>query len=423
MILPRPRIVIVGGGFGGITAAKELNNSKYEIILIDRTNHHLFQPLLYQVATAALSPGDIAIPIRSILRKYRNIQVIMNEVIDIDLKNQIVKLNDGELYYNFLILAPGSRHSYYGNEEWAKFAPGLKSLADALTIREKILASFEIAERIYLKEDVSHYLNFVIVGAGPTGVELAGAIAEIGKKTMLADFPIFKPEDIKVYLIDSGNKILSAYPDDLSEYAYHSLINMGVNILLNERVEEITNNYVKTNRQTIYTKNVIWAAGNEVSPLIKKLGIDTDKFGRAIVNKDLSIKMYPNVFVIGDAAYYEDIDNRPLPGIAQVAIQQAIFVANILKKEIPANQRPVFKYKNKGIMATIGKAKAVAVLKNTKFKGFFAWLLWCFIHILFLIDTRNRFKVMIEWIWYYLTFKPGARIIVYTKIDTNKIKD
>lgn len=415
MHLSRPRVIIIGAGFGGLNVAKNLRNTKYEVILIDKSNHHLFQPLLYQVATSALSPGDIAIPIRTILRKASNIQVIMNEALSIDLQNKVVHLTDGNLYYDYLVLSPGSHHSYFGNEHWECFAPGLKSLSDALRIRERILSSFEIAERVYGTSEMYRYLTFVIVGGGPTGVELAGAIAEIGKKTMLADFPILRDEDIRVILIEAGDKLLASYTDNLSQYTENALKKLGVEILFNEKVIDIYQSKVITNKREIISNNIIWAAGNSASKLISTLGVEVDRYGRAIVKSDLSIPGHPEVFVIGDAALVKNENSEPLPAIAPVAIQQGRYVANIIKSKIPTYNRPPFRYKDKGMMATIGRAKAVAIINKFKISGFFAWLLWSFVHIFFLIDFRNRFKVMLEWIWYYITYKPGARLIIYSE--------
>ncbi len=415
MHLSKPRVIIIGAGFGGLNVAKNLRNTKYEIILIDKSNHHLFQPLLYQVATSALSPGDIAIPIRTVLRKAQNIQVIMNEVLSIELQKKIVHLTDGSLYYDYLVIAPGSQHSYFGNDHWQHYAPGLKSLSDALTIREKILTSFEFAERVYGTQNMYKYLTFVIVGGGPTGVELAGAIAEIGRKTMLADFPVLKDEDIRVLLIEAGSKLLASYSENLSKYTEEALKKLGVEVLFNEKVIDIYQSKVITNKREIISNNIIWAAGNSASKLLITLGVELDKYGRAIVKNDLSLPGHPEVFVIGDAACVYDQSNLPLPAIAPVAIQQGKFVANIIKSKVPTYNRPAFKYNDKGMMATIGRAKAVAMIKKFKIAGFFAWVLWSFVHIFFLIDFRNRFKVMLEWIWYYITYKPGARIIVYNK--------
>ncbi|MCX7736624.1 MAG: NAD(P)/FAD-dependent oxidoreductase [Candidatus Kapabacteria bacterium] len=425
MQLSKPRVIIVGAGFGGLKAAKSLKNAKVDVILIDKTNHHLFQPLLYQVATSALSPGDIAIPIRTILRKNKNVHILMDEVLDVKLDERKVILNDGELNYDYLILAPGARHSYFGNSQWERIAPGLKSLKDALHIRETILSSFEKAERFYSTSDRDKYLNFVIIGGGPTGVELAGAIAEIGKKTMLPDFPILKSDDINVFLIEANDRLLKSYSEDLSEYTLEALQRIGVKVLLKTKVTNITDDGVEIGKDFIETTNIFWAAGNESSSLNYRLGVPLDNIGRVIVEKDMSIPGYPDVFVIGDAAYYIDDKGNQLPGIAPVAIQQAEYVSKIIKKRLSKNKRPPFKYFDKGSMATIGRAKAVANFGKIKFKGLIAWLLWTTVHIFFLINFRNRLRVLFEWFWYYLTNQPGARIIVYNdgKKITSKAKE
>ncbi len=417
MQLSKPRVVIVGAGFGGLKAAKSLKNAKVDVILIDKTNHHLFQPLLYQVATSALSPGDIAIPIRTALRKIKNVNIIMDEVLGVDLKNRRVILNDGDLSYDYLILAPGAKHSYFGNSDWEKIAPGLKSLKDALFIREKILSSFEKAERFYYSSDREKFLNFVIIGGGPTGVEMAGAIAEIAKRTILPDFPILKSDDIKVYLIEAGDRLLKSYPRELSEYTQASLEKLGVKVLLNSKVSNVLNNGVEVEKRFIESSNIFWAAGNESSHLNYSLGTKLDKMGRVIVEKDLSVQGYSDVFVIGDAACFIDENGDPLPGIAPVALQQAEYVSKVIKKRLSKSKRPPFKYFDKGSMATIGKAKAVAMLGVFRFKGLFAWLLWTIVHIFFLINFRNRLKVLFEWFWYYLTHQPGARLIVYDEMS------
>lgn len=408
----KKKIVIIGAGFGGLTAAKNLAETDFEITLIDKTNHHLFQPLLYQVATAALSPADIAVPIRSLLSDYKNIKVILDEVISIDKKNHIVNLRNSQLEFDYLIVAVGARHSYFGKNEWEKIAPGLKTLTDALVIREKIIEALELAEKETNPELMKKYLTFVIVGGGPTGVELAGAIAEIAKETMIKDYKNFKPEDTKVILIEATDRVLPSFDRKLSEQAKEDLEKMGVEVKLNTKVENISEDGVLTNQGFIKSKTIIWAAGNQASPLLSSLNVETDRAGRVIVNKDCSIPGNPEIFVIGDAAHFEEENGKVLPGVAQVAIQQGRFVAEIIKNEIPPEKRPVFKYKDKGTMATIGKAKAVAEIKGLKLSGVIAWLAWSIVHIFFLIGFRNRFRVMIEWIWYYITKRHGTRLIV-----------
>jgi NADH dehydrogenase len=406
------KVVIIGSGFGGLAAAKELADTEFEVTLVDRNNHHLFQPLLYQVATAALSPADIAVPIRSVFRSNRNVYVFLRDAVSVDTQSNKVVLSDGELDFDFLIIATGTRHSYFGNNEWEKFAPGLKTLDDALEIREKIISSLEKAELISDKEKQKEYLTFVIVGGGPTGVELAGAIAEIAKKTIIKDYRNFLPSDTKVILIEAAGRILNSYSEDLSESAKSDLENLGVKVMLNEQVTLIDESGVKIGNQFIKTKNVIWAAGNEASELLRSLNTKLDKAGRVIVNKDLSVGENENIFVIGDAACFLNNDGKSLPGIAPVAIQQGRHAAQIIKNSHTSNTRKEFIYRDKGSMATIGKAKAVAEISKIKLKGLIAWLAWSLVHVVFLIGYRNRFRVMIEWIWHYITNSHGTRLIV-----------
>lgn len=406
------KVVIIGGGFGGLSAAKVLDDSLSDVAVIDKTNHHLFQPLLYQVATAALSPADIAIPIRSILNNKSNTKVILDEAIDIDKSNKIVKLTNSELAYDYLIVAPGSRHSYFGKNEWEKYAPGLKTLTDAVTIREKIINSLEMAEKENDQTNKIKDLTFVIVGGGPTGVELAGAIAEIAKKTIIKDYKNFKPDDAKIILIEAFPRVLNTFEENISERAEKYLSAMGVQIIKNTKVEDVNSSGVQTTNGFIITSNVIWAAGNQASPLIQKLNIPTDRVGRIFINDDCSIPDYPEIFVIGDASQLKDNNGKMLPGTAPVAMQQGKFVAKIINAELAGKPRTKFKYIDKGNLATIGKAKAVGEIKGFKFYGLIAWLMWSSIHIFYLIGFKNRFRVMIEWIWYYITNKRGTRLIV-----------
>lgn len=408
----KKKVIIIGAGFGGLNAAKQLADSDFDITVIDKTNHHLFQPLLYQVATAALSPADIAVPIRSLFSDYSNIRIILDEVISIDKKKHIVHTKSDSFNFDYLIIAVGSRHSYFGKNNWERLAPGLKTLNDALLIREKIIEALELAEKEENSELRKKNLTFVIVGGGPTGVELAGAIAEIAKETMIKDYKNFKPEDTKVILIEAANRVLLSFDEKLSEKAKEDLGKMGVDVRLNTKVEDISDEGVYTTSGFILTKTVIWAAGNEASSLLKSLEVELDRAGRVIVRNDCSIPEHPEIFVIGDAAHFEDEQGKSLPGVAQVAIQQGKFVAEIIKKNILPENRPSFQYKDKGTMATIGKAKAVADIKGMKLTGVFAWLTWSLVHIFFLIGFRNRLRVMIEWIWYYITKRHGTRLIV-----------
>lgn len=408
--MSKKRIIIIGGGFGGLSAAKEFGDFDADITLIDRTNHHVFQPLLYQVATAALSPADIAAPIRVVLNKHKNIKVIMDVVTEIDRQNREVVTKDLRIPFDYLIIAPGSRHSYFAHPEWEKYAPGLKTMNDALHIREKMLLSLEEAERLN-PEDAEKYLTFVVVGGGPTGVEMAGAIAEIVKVSMMKDFRNIDLQKTKIYLVEGLPKLLSSYPDDLSERAKKDLESMGVEVLLNTMVTDVNEKGVTLKDKFIETKNVIWAAGNTIPPLLKSLNAELDKLGRVIVNPDLSLKDDPNIFVIGDAALVKDKKGKYLQGIAPVAMQQGRYTAQIIKEGKDAELRQPFKYFDKGTMATIGRAKAVCLIAGLKFRGFIGWFIWCVVHILFLISFRSRFKVMAEWAWYYLTFRHGIRLI------------
>ena len=410
------RIVIIGAGFGGLTAAKELAKKDFNITVIDKTNHHLFQPLLYQVATAALSPADIAIPIRSIFSKNKNVEVLLGDVKSIDKENRKVFFNSSEIGFDYLIIATGSRHSYFGRDEWEKYAPGLKTLNDALKIRENILLSLEAAE---LEKDPAKrqkYLNFVIIGGGPTGVELAGAISEIVNQNLITDFRNIDASMTKVYMIEALPNILSSYPESLSNRALEDLKNLQVEVILNKKVTDINENGVKVDDKFIETKNILWAAGNQTLPLIKSLGVETDKLGRVVVNDNLSFNEDNNIFVIGDAASVKNDKGENLSAIAPVAIQQGKYVAKIIAEGLIGKTYKKFIYKDRGTMATIGKAKAVAVIKGFKLSGLIAWLAWSFIHVLFLISFRNKLRVMSEWIWYYITNRPGIRLIVkYTQ--------
>jgi len=412
MSTSRKTVIIVGGGFGGIAAAKSLKNTQFNVILIDKKNHHLFQPLLYQVATAALSPGDIAMPIRGIFGNHDNIRTVMDKVVEINKETQTIQLETGEsLNFDFLILAPGAQYNYFGNDEWADHAPGLKTLDNALEIREKILISLEKADQISDKAKRKPYLRYVVVGAGPTGVETAGAIAEIAKRNMMRDFKSLSPAETEVYLVEAAGGVLNGYPENLSKRAQQDLEMMGVNVLLNSPVTDIRVDGIEIEERFIETPNMVWAAGVKASPLIEALDCKIDKMGRAIVNKDLTIPGSNNIFVIGDAAHSKDEDGNPLPGLAPVALQMGRYVGDLIKKEIPINDSKAFHYVDKGTMATIGRAKAVAEVRGFTFSGLIAWLLWCFIHIFFLIGFRNRFRVFAEWSWYYITFKRGVRLI------------
>ncbi|MGD2169776.1 MAG: NAD(P)/FAD-dependent oxidoreductase [Chlamydiota bacterium] len=406
------RVVIIGGGFGGLNAAKSLGNSNLDVLLVDKTNHHLFQPLLYQVASAALSPADIATPIREILKPFSNETVVMGHVVKIEKEKKQIQLANGDtISYDFLIVAIGAHHSYFGHDEWQANAPGLKTLVDALKIRERILLSFEKAERSDSISEARKYLNFVIIGAGPTGVELAGAIAEIAHETMLKNFRRIDPTKTKVFLVEAAPHILPQYPEKLANKAKSFLEKFKVKVLDGKAVVDVTSEGVQVGDQFIETKNVIWAAGNKAPELLKTLDVPLDKQCRVIVEEDLSIPNHPEVFVIGDAAKAQDKKGNPLPGLAPVAIQQGRYVANIIKKNISKSQRKPFRYFDKGTVATIGKTKAVGMFGKFKFSGFFAWIGWCFIHIAYLITFRSRIIVLIQWFFAYLSGQRGARLI------------
>jgi NADH dehydrogenase len=405
------KVVIVGGGFGGINAAKALAKASVDIILIDRTNHHLFQPLLYQVATAALSVGNIASPIREVLRNQQNATVIMAQVERIDVQSQQVLTDVGAFAYDYLILAPGAKHAYFGHDEWEKYAPGLKTVEDAVKIREQMLVAFEKAERCEDPVQAQSYLSFVIIGGGPTGVEMAGSLAEFAHRTLFKNFRRINPATTKIYLIEGASQVLPSYPSDLAQHALQDLKNLGVSVILNTFVTNITAEGIYMAEQFLPASCIIWAAGNQASPLLQSLGVPLDRQGRAIVNLDTSIPGHSNVFVIGDAAYFKDKKGEALAGIAPVAIQQARYVATIIKNKIMPENRKPFVYFDKGYMATIGRGKAVAVVRKLHFSGLFAWLAWCFIHILYLVSFRYRVLVMVQWLFWYVTSRRYGRVI------------
>jgi NADH dehydrogenase len=421
--MTRKKVVIIGAGFGGLNVAQALKKTNFEIAVIDKTNHHLFQPLLYQVASAALSPSEIGIPIREILRKQENTTVLMGDVIQIDKENRKISLVNGDkISYDYLVVAVGARHSYFGNDAWEKYAPGLKTIKDALQIREEILISFETAERLDNIKESEKYLNFVIIGGGPTGVEMAGAIAEIARKTLFKNFRRIKPEKSKIYLVEAAPHILPMYPPKLSERAKQDLEHLGVTVIEGKKVTQITEEGVQVEETFYPCKNVIWAAGNQASPLLKTLDVPLDRQGRVVTLPDMSIPNHPEIFVIGDAACAMGENQKPLPSVSPVAIQEGRYVAKIIKNEIPKESRPPFKYFDKGSMATIGKFKAIAMIGKLEFTGIIAWLMWCFIHIVYLIGFRNRLTVMLEWMLFYITGQRGARLI-YGSVEKSLTKN
>ncbi len=404
------RVVIIGGGFGGLTVARALHDA--DVILIDRTNHHVFQPLLYQVATAALSPSDIAWPLRTVFRTQSNVRVVMDDVTAIDRTARVVRLRDSApITFDSLIVAPGSRHAYFGHDDWEPFAPGLKTMSDAVRFRDRMLLAFEKAEQRRAETGAQDRLTFVIVGGGPTGVEIAGALAEIGRKAMGPDYPHLRLNDLSILLVEAGPRILPGFDPSLSAKAVTALLHKGVTVRLNSPVQGIHAKGLTIAGEWIPSTNVIWAAGNKASPLLDTLLTPQDSSGRVKVRADLTIPNDPWVFVIGDAAHYQDGDGKPLPGIAPVAMQQGQYVAALINHHLPPVKRSPFIYIDRGMLATIGRAQAVAQFGSMHATGLLAWVLWCIVHIFFLIGFRNRFRVMSEWVWYYLTFKPGARVL------------
>jgi NADH:quinone reductase (non-electrogenic) len=406
----QPRVVIIGAGFGGLNAARALKGAPVQVIVIDRQNHHLFQPLLYQVATAALNPSDIASPIRRILRHQRNAEVILAEATAIDVEGKRVVLADGEVLYDHLILATGVTHSYFGHDDWEPFAPGLKSIEDALEIRCRVLYAFEAAEREPDAARRRAWLMFVIVGAGPTGVELAGAVSEIARHALAKDFRHIDPAEARVILLEGTSRVLPVYVAGLSEAARRQLADLGVEVHTGKMVTAIDHEGVSLGPERIEARTVLWAAGVAASPLARSLGAPLDRAGRVQVEPDLSIPGHPEVVVIGDLASLTQ-DGKPVPGVAPAAIQEGKHAARNIVRSLRGQPRQPFHYRDKGALATIGRAAAVADLNFVRLTGWVAWMAWLFIHIFFLIGFRNRFVVMFEWAWSYFTYDRGARLI------------
>jgi NADH dehydrogenase len=405
-------VVIVGGGFGGLNVAKYLCRIKsVQLTLVDRRNHHLFQPLLYQVATAGLSPAEIAVPIRSILSGTENTEVLLGNITDVSLNDKRITTDFGKITYDYLVLSCGSQQSYFGHEEWSKFAPGLKSVEDATEVRRKVLLAFELAEREADIERIRSLLTFVIVGGGPTGVELAGAIGEITRFTLNRDFHKIRPSSTRVILIEAGPRILESFAPDLAAQAVRDLEGLGVTVRTNARVLEVSPVGVRIGDEWIQSSAVIWAAGVKASELNSKLGVPLDRQGRVIVNSDCSIPNHPDVFVIGDQACFVESNGKVLPGLAPVALQQGRFVARLILAELKSLPRKRFRYADKGQMATIGRRKAVLQVGRLRFTGFFAWLAWLFVHVYYLIGFKNRMFVIWQWAYAYFTYKRGARLI------------
>ncbi|HTK37307.1 MAG TPA: NAD(P)/FAD-dependent oxidoreductase [Pyrinomonadaceae bacterium] len=408
----RPKVVIIGGGFGGLWAAKALANKSVDVTLIDRKNHHTFQPLLYQVATAVLSPGEISSPIRRILHKYKNIEVILGEAAAFDKERHVVRLEDGtEISFDYLIVSAGARHSYFGHDDWEAAAPGLKTLEDAVEMRRRILLAFEVAERETYFTGTIRKLNFVVVGGGPTGVELAGAIADIARQAMAKDFKAIDTKKARVMLFEGSDRILGTYPKDLSESAKLQLESLGVEVRLNSFVSDIQNGQIKVGDEWIKCDVVLWATGVAASHLGKELGVEIDRSGRVFVNPDLTIKDDKNIFVIGDMASLKQENGEPVPGLAPAAIQEGGAAAANILNDLNNRPRKDFKYVDKGTLATIGRRRAIADIHGWKFSGLIAWFMWLGLHIVLLIGFRNRFYVLFEWFWAYLTRERSARLI------------
>jgi NADH:ubiquinone reductase (H+-translocating) len=408
---PPAHVVIAGGGFGGLYAARTLAKRPVRITLVDRRNHHLFQPLLYQVAAAALSPGEIAAPIRSLFRKSENVRVILAEAAGVDVAQRRLRLADGEIPYDFLILATGATHSYFGHDEWAPVAPGLKTIEDALDIRRRILGAYELAERESDPERRRALLTFVVIGGGPTGVELAGAIAEIARETLRHDFRAIDPTQTRVILLEGLDRILPPFPEDLSESAARQLRRLGVEVRTGAMVTNITPEAVYIGEEAISTRTALWAAGVSASPLGRSLGVPLDRAGRVTVEPDLTVPGHPEIYVIGDLALFTHQSGKPLPGVAPVAMQQGRVAAENIWRTIAGQSRRPFRYWDRGNLATIGKAAAVGSVGPLHFSGPIAWLAWLLVHIFWLIGFENRMVVLIRWAWAYLASQRGARLI------------
>lgn len=411
-----PRVVCVGAGFGGISLVRALRNAPCDVLLFDRQNHHLFQPLLYQVATAALSPADIAQPIRTILRRQKNLQIVMGEVTGIDLDRKVIRVRDDEVAYDWLVVAAGATHAYFGHDDWAPHAPGLKTLDDALEVRRRILSAFEAAELEDDPEARRAKLTFVVVGAGPTGVEMAGALREIAARTIPKDFRRVDTATARVILLEGQEAVLPGMSRRASESARRHLENLGVEVRTGAFVTGVDEQSVMVGEERVEAENVIWAAGVQGAALARTLGVELDRQGRVKVEDDCSVPGHPSAFVIGDLAHLKDpATGRPVPGVAQGALQMGRFVGGVIRdamesRGIPRIRRP-FHYVDKGVMATIGKARAVAEFGEITLSGFFAWILWSTVHVLYLVGFRNRLLVMVNWAWQWMVNTRGARLI------------
>jgi NADH dehydrogenase len=408
----KPHVIIVGGGFAGLSAARTLRGAPVHVTVVDRHNHHVFQPLLYQVATAGLSPGDIASPIRWILRRQENVRVLLGSVERVDPDTRVLHLEDGEtLRYDYLILAPGATHSYFGHNEWANHAPGLKTLDDALAIRRRMLLAFEEAERERDPARQRHLLTFAIVGGGPTGVELAGALAEIARHTLRREFDSIDPESARIILIEAGPTILPSFPQKLRDFARRALRKLGVEVWEHSPVSNIEGDTLIVAGEPVRAHTILWAAGVAGSALGRTLGVEVDRAGRVIVEPDLSVPGHPEIFVAGDLAHFSHQTGSPLPGVAQVAKQEGAHAARNVLRRIEGRTTTEFRYRDPGNMATIGRAAAIADFGWLRVKGYAGWLLWLFVHILFLIGFRNRLSVMLQWALAYATYQRSVRLI------------
>lgn len=406
-------VVIVGGGFGGLSVAKKLGGKNIKVTLIDKRNYHLFQPLLYQVATAGLSPAEIAYPLRGILAGYSNVNVLLGEVLEINKEEKWLKTDINTVHFDYLILACGSTYTYFNSPQWEPFAPGLKTISQATEIRRRVFVAFEEAERHPDPEKQKPYLTFVVVGGGPTGVELAGAIGEITRYSITKDFRNIKPQLTRIILIEAGKRILPSMTDALSIEAMRELEQLGVQVWTNSKVTEINENGIRVGNEFIESSTILWAAGVAASPLNNKLNTPLDRQGRVIVNPDMSIPDYQNIFVIGDQAHFSTGENQTLPGLAPVAMQQGRFVArNIIREFVGQKRISHFRYVDKGQMATIGRSRAVGMFKGLEFHGFVAWMGWLLVHIYYLIGFKNRLFVLFQWAWTYMTYRRGARLII-----------
>ncbi len=411
----RKHVVIVGGGFAGLNAAMQLKNAPVRVTLIDRTNHHLFQPLLYQVATAGLSPADIAVPIRSVLSAQKNTRVLLAEAQGLNLKERLLLLDKGEISYDYLILAVGATHNFFGHDDWANYALGLKTLDEALTIRERMLLAFEAAERATDPEVRKKLLTFVVIGGGPTGVEMAGAFSELARHVLARDFRAIDPLATRVVLIEAGSRILTAFPEALGHKAEKQLETLGVEVHTGAPVAHIDESGVAFKDGTrLSASMVVWAAGIRGTSFAKKLGLNLDRIGRVIVGTDCSIPDHREVFAIGDMAAMTDANGTQVPGLCPAAIQQGQYVATTIKAELAGKPRKPFTYFDKGTMATVGRRRAIAKVNKLELSGVIAWLAWMAIHVFFLIGFHNRFVVMFNWAWQYITWKRGARLITHT---------